>query len=409
MHAPDRRRRSGDHLVALRSSTMGSLNLDHLSHSDSTKTPLIVKGVGGVDDRGDNAGSSESEGVGVGHINMVGKSSSSREEFSMGVMEAKTWSNMIQEKIPKVGPRTPTRTPPGEPETINAWELMEGLEDGVTPPRRRLKNHTRGFSFDVFPAQFPAKRPENDVASPSPKPFWHQLEVEDDAKWEHNSRSLVSFFDPDIIHKFKKAMQELSPPHSYKESQRKAVQSHSAAAAASVAMRGDATPYKFSPPSPYRKDRAVLYFTSLRGVRKTYEDCCSVRTILKGVGVRIDERDVSMHSGFREELKELLGEGGVDLPRVFIGGRLIGGVEEVRRMHEEGQLEKALERCEAAVGGACGACGDVRFVPCHTCFGSCKVCYEVDDEEGGDDEEFGFRRCPDCNENGIRRCPVCCD
>ncbi|CAK7336391.1 unnamed protein product [Dovyalis caffra] len=96
--------------------------------------------------------------------------------------------------------------------------------------------------------------------------------------------------------------------------------------------------------------------------------------------------------------------------------------EEIRRMHEEGQLEKMVEGCEmlddgggGGVGGACEACGDIRFVPCETCSGSCKIYYECDDEEQEELEEeeesgeYGFQRCPDCNENGLIRCPICCD
>ena len=36
--------------------------------------------------------------------------------------------------------RTPTLTPPNEPEVINAWELMAGLEDDVPTPRATYKS-----------------------------------------------------------------------------------------------------------------------------------------------------------------------------------------------------------------------------------------------------------------------------
>lgn len=79
-----------------------------------------------------------------------------------------------------------------------------------------------------------------------------------------------------------------------------------------------------------KKDKVILYLTSLRGVRKTYENCCHVRMILKGLCVKIDERDVSMHAGFKEELKELLlGErygGWVLLPRAFLGENTLVGL-----------------------------------------------------------------------------------
>ncbi|KAJ1267476.1 hypothetical protein BS78_07G059200 [Paspalum vaginatum] len=157
----------------------------------------------------------------------------------------------------------------------------------------------------------------------------------------------------------------------------------------------------------------VLYFTSLRSVRRTFEDCRAVRAILRCYRVRLDERDVSMHAAFKSELRGLLGTAGVEgpaLPRVFVDGRHdLGGAEDVRALHEAGELARALAGCEAAAGhagavGACVACGEARFVPCETCRGSCKVFV---DDEGCRLAGF-FRRCPDCNENGLIRCPVCC-
>ncbi|CAN1248616.1 Uncharacterized protein At3g28850 [Linum perenne] len=254
----------------------------------------------------------------------------------MGLIEAKTWSRMIEEKIPKMpNPRTPNMTPPGEPETINTWELMEGLEEDFSPCR--FANHIRSFSFDV----------DDHV---KPKPIWDQLAEEEEEV-------------EDVIEE---------------------------------------------------EDRVIVYFTSLRGVRKTYEDSCHVRVILKGLGVRVDERDVSMHSGFKEELRQLLGGGGFSLPRVFIGNKYIGGADEIRQMHEEGTLEKAVGGCEKADDD----------VPCETCSGSCKIYYEEEEEEEEEEEDededgeeveegnqvvdYGFQRCPDCNENGLIRCPICC-
>lgn len=161
------------------------------------------------------------------------------------------------------------------------------------------------------------------------------------------------------------------------------------------------------PPPPRGEERVVIYFTSLRGVRKTYEDCCDVRLIFRGYGVRVDERDVSMHQGFRDELYEISGAethsfGG--LPSVFVKGRYVGGAEDVRQLHESGELGKLVRGCEklegcGGGGVACEGCGDVRFVPCDRCFGSCKI---FDEDDGV------FLRCPDCNENGIILCPVCC-
>ncbi|KAF7819695.1 Glutaredoxin family protein [Senna tora] len=264
VHHPPQAKDDSYHLVGLTSTTLGSLMLDLNHHHHK-----LLEEDAGDDD------------IQKGRFNLL--------EEQRGKQFSKGFVNGI------VTPKTPTRTPPGEPETIiNTWELMEGLEDISTTPLRS-PNHLRSFSFDVL------RRP---IIDP-PKPVW---------------------------------------PHDNKE-----------------------------------KVKVVVYFTSLRGIRKTYEDCCHVRTILKGVGVRVDERDVSMHSGFKEELKELLGDGfgsnggGIVLPRVFVGGDCVGGVEEIRKLHENGELEKLLECCEKIDDGVCEGCGDIRFVPCETCSGSWRI------------------------------------
>ncbi|KAG8384716.1 hypothetical protein BUALT_Bualt04G0147200 [Buddleja alternifolia] len=421
VHHPPQKTGDSYHLVALTSSTLGSLRLDPSYHNFEDE-----------DDKGKgkaplNQNSSDIE---DGDID---KEKASKEEFAMGMIEAKTWSKMIKEKIPKVAPKTPIRTPPGEPETINAWEMMEGLED-LSP--NRPVHHFRSFSFHV--ARNPSLASIDDQPTPrvkengnaSPKPLW--LDVADsDSNSNSNDTSIVSEFDPDVIATFRRALEELPPANPFHLRPLDA-DKQSALGGKDCALEvmdgknvnNTISVNKISQIAPRGTDKLIVYFTSLRGVRKTYEDCCHVRVILKGLGVKIDERDVSMHSGFKEELKELLGEGfgAGGLPRVFLGKKCVGGAEEIRRLNEDGKLEKMVESCElvdddGGGGGVrnckiCEACGDIRFVPCETCSGSCKIYYEgdYDEEEFNESEhEYGFHRCPDCNENGLIRCPICCD
>ncbi|KMZ71796.1 Glutaredoxin family protein [Zostera marina] len=150
--------------------------------------------------------------------------------------------------------------------------------------------------------------------------------------------------------------------------------------------------------SPEEK-RVVVYFTSLRVVRKTFEDCRSVRSILRGFRVAVDERDLSMDSKFLNELKGILGNRQLTLPRVFIGGRYMGGAEEIRYLHETGELKKLVEgiNIPEAESGVCECCGGVTFVLCENCNGSRKF-YS---------DKNGFRSCTSCNENGLTRCLHC--
>ncbi|KAF3787538.1 Uncharacterized protein EJ110_NYTH17516 [Nymphaea thermarum] len=150
---------------------------------------------------------------------------------------------------------------------------------------------------------------------------------------------------------------------------------------------------------PAGADKVVLYTTTLRGVRRTFEDCKRAKSVMEGYRVTVDERDVSLHLDYLTELRELLGEE-VFVPRLFIKGRYVGGVEEMVDLNERGKLGEMLDTVGPKgenSGEACEACGDLRFIPCLDCSGSCKVL----------DEKEVFVRCTRCNENGLIMCPVC--
>ncbi|XP_008784233.1 uncharacterized protein LOC120112118 [Phoenix dactylifera] len=149
---------------------------------------------------------------------------------------------------------------------------------------------------------------------------------------------------------------------------------------------------------PGGENVVILYTTTLRGIRKTYEDCNAVRCAIESHDVRTVERDISMDSGYREELRLLMGEKEVRVPVVFVKGRLIGGAEEVLELEEEGKLGLLLEGIPRAESW-CKGCGGMRFVMCMDCNGSCKVL---------DREQKKMVRCGRCNENGLIHCPLCC-
>lgn len=149
---------------------------------------------------------------------------------------------------------------------------------------------------------------------------------------------------------------------------------------------------------PGTEDRVVIYFTSLRGVRRTFHDCQSVRMVFRGFRVNLDERDVSMDVAYKNELQELFGEENVSLPQVFVKGKHVGGAEQVLNHLEVGELMMMIKGLPFRSLKPCDVCDDMRFIACVNCGGSRKV-YDEDKEQ--------TNRCPVCNENGLMRCPLC--
>uniref|UniRef100_A0ACD5VXM3 Uncharacterized protein n=1 Tax=Avena sativa TaxID=4498 RepID=A0ACD5VXM3_AVESA len=165
----------------------------------------------------------------------------------------------------------------------------------------------------------------------------------------------------------------------------------------------------------------VLYTTTLRGVRRTFEDCerarAAVETCAEAAGLTVDERDVALHGEYLRELRELLlaeaeeqGASALPPPRLFVMGRYLGGAEACAELVENGKLAEMLrwarargEACAAKDGRGCEGCGGARFVPCLECGGSCKVVV------GGDGSVTSgvVERCGKCNENGLMMCPIC--
>lgn len=282
---------------------------------------------------------------------------------------------------------------------INTWELMDGLEDefdcdlGKSDPfvsiipgsGDGIDDCSGGGVIVSSKSNIFNRKNNNESTKPSlTKPLWKHLSEE----------SLLSKLDPNVVSSYRRAL-----------SSRQLGNINESRSTISVNSSPSLSDSWFRVPIPTAEAdnrKIVLYFTSLRGIRKTYEDCCCVRMIFRGFRVAVDERDISMDSVYRNELQTLVGGGKgkmISLPQVFIRGNLVGGVEEIKQLNESGELAKILEgfpvRDPSVV---CEGCGDARFVPCPNCSGSKKVFEE---------DEARLRRCPDCNENGLIRCPGC--
>jgi len=157
---------------------------------------------------------------------------------------------------------------------------------------------------------------------------------------------------------------------------------------------------------PGGSNSIILYTTSLRGIRKTFQDCNTIRFLLRSLRVMYHERDVSLDLEYRQELWNILGEKVIP-PKLFIKGRYIGGAEEVFGLHEMGWLGKILEGTPTVSSDClCIGCGNMGFTICSTCCGSCKVFINNGDNDSSNNE--CFLRCHECNENGLVKCTICC-
>ncbi|KAL5743762.1 hypothetical protein ACOSQ2_026878 [Xanthoceras sorbifolium] len=254
---------------------------------------------------------------------------------------------------------------------INTWELMDGLDGDFD---YHLGKPNGDETLQVSSTHKTADSPS------ITKPLWKHLSEE----------SLLSNMDPNVASSYRRALSSRQLGYNHQ------VKNVSSPVSSPITSSLSSNHQHI----PDTKNQIVIYFTSLRGIRKTHEDCCSVRMIVKGFRVQVDERDISMDSMYRKELQSLLGGKAMSLPQVFIRGKQIGGAEEIKQMNEAGELAKLFEGFPVGDPvSVCESCGDARFVPCPNCCGSRKVFDEIEQQ---------LRRCPDCNENGLIRCPVCC-
>ncbi|XP_077240196.1 uncharacterized protein At5g39865-like [Tasmannia lanceolata] len=387
VHHPPLCKGDTHHLVSLTSTTYGSLHLIQNPHPKSpqqdpptiqtprTKTHELYSSI---------------------IQNPKTKTQETLQEDSSIIQNPKTrtqeYSSIIQNPQPKTqedfsithNPQPKTLEKLKDLSIINTWELMAGLEDNS--PKHISKVHNPNLHLHDSPKKENHKKDNHpsltppttflDNSTPSftespPKPLWKHL----------SEVSLLRRSASSNHHQLN------SPMNSPKLLRTKTLASRISSLDNKIKLPGC-------------EDRVVLYFTSLRGIRRTYEDCCVVKNIFAGFRVMVDERDISMDAMFRRELQSVLGQKTPSLPQIFIRGKWVGGVEEIKLLHEMGELAKLLHGFPVKEPGVvCESCGDARFVPCAICNGSRKVFEE---------EERQLRRCLECNENGLLRCPYCC-
>ncbi|KAM9833913.1 glutaredoxin domain-containing cysteine-rich protein 1 [Syngnathus typhle] len=151
--------------------------------------------------------------------------------------------------------------------------------------------------------------------------------------------------------------------------------------------------------------RIVIYTTSFRVVRTTFERCELVRKIFQNHRLKFVERNIALDSDYGKKLEERCKRVGElpSLPVVFVDGHYLGGAEKILSMNESGELQDLLTKIERVQHPeTCQSCGGFAFVPCPTCHGSkmsvFRNCFT---------DSFKALKCTSCNENGLRPCGSC--
>ena len=74
----------------------------------------------------------------------------------------------------------------------------------------------------------------------------------------------------------------------------------------------------------HEEGKVVIYTTTFRGVRSTFEECKYVLSVFHNLRVRVEERDIYVHKFYLKELEERLQGDRCTVPQVFISGQHIG-------------------------------------------------------------------------------------
>lgn len=82
-----------------------------------------------------------------------------------------------------------------------------------------------------------------------------------------------------------------------------------------------------TPQTNTEEGKIIVYTTSIRTVRKTYDDCKYVLGVFHNLRVRIEERDIYINEFHHRELEERLDLKNVlklPVPQIYINGQHVG-------------------------------------------------------------------------------------
>lgn len=146
-------------------------------------------------------------------------------------------------------------------------------------------------------------------------------------------------------------------------------------------------------------DKAVLYSTNLRTDINAYEDSNAVRAILISlVGAAFDEKSVSQHPDYEQEIKNALNLPVATVPTVCVRGRYIAGIDNIMQLFKKGILGSLLLETlpHGLKSNAPCICRGGKFLICPLCKGKRKLAREGEESV-----------CRHCIGTGLLKCPSC--
>ncbi|KAF1763248.1 hypothetical protein GCK72_011514 [Caenorhabditis remanei] len=156
----------------------------------------------------------------------------------------------------------------------------------------------------------------------------------------------------------------------------------------------------------------VVYLTSCGVLRRSYDRCKAVTSLLEAFRVKFEVRDLNISAFHVAELAEklklneefqrdLIFE---SLPLIYVDGYFLGNDKTIVELNDAKTLERILEKYKTTPTLAvCSECGNRGYVVCRVCHGSRRHHVATSSEI-----RFGLiLRCSFCDENGISRCQKC--
>eukprot|EP00250_Pteridium_aquilinum_P000866 c11042_g1_i1 orf=357-1892(-) len=146
--------------------------------------------------------------------------------------------------------------------------------------------------------------------------------------------------------------------------------------------------------------KAVLYSTNSRTDINAYEDSNAVRAILISlVGSSFDEKSLSQHPDYEQELKNALNLPVVAVPTVCVRGKYIAGIDNIMQLFKKGLLGSLLLETlpHGLKPNAPCMCRGGKFLICPICKGKRRL------TRGGEEPVT----CRHCIGTGLLKCPSC--